>query len=215
MNRSVKIILIIIGALVLFGALILAKLRLSSGAAEKGKGGHIADVIKLQNSLKGDSLYGVRDVVYRDSAIVIAVDNPEKPGIDAYFNRKFRLNEFDNINMVYIYQYDSARPLQSVSFDDALMATGKKLGKFQEEWVAKYIDTLDGSCKPLKKYLQSTLPNPESFKNEETVYQPSSIHKMQVVCKFRAKDSLGTQALREVTAVVDAQGNIISSEKIK
>lgn len=215
MNRSLKTILIIVGALALFAALIVAKMRLSSGAGEKSVAGHIADVIKIQNNLKGDSLYGVRDVIYRDSAIVIAVDNPEKPGIDAYFNRKYRLNEFDNINMVYIYQYDSARPLQSVSFDDALMATGKKMGKFQDDWVAKYIDTLDGSCKPLKKYLQSTLQNPESFKNEETVYQPASIHKMQVICKFRAKDSLGTQALREITAVVDANGNILSAEKVK
>jgi hypothetical protein len=215
MKSSIKAILIILGAILLFAGLILVKWHLSSNAKEKSKGTHIADVLMLQNSIKGDSLYEVKEVTYRDSAILIAVNNPEKTGTDAYFNRKYKLNEYDNINMVYIYPYDSAKPLKSASFDDAPMATGKKLGQFQIEWVAKYIDTLDGSCKPLKKYLKSTLRDPDSFKNEETVYQPASIHKMQVICKFRAKDSLDSKFLHEVTAVVDANGNLISTEKIK
>ncbi len=214
MNRSLKAILIIIGALVLFALLVYAKWYLSKSAA-KSQDFHIADLPAVKNSIKADSLYAVKEVAYRDSAILIALDNEVKPGMETYFDKKYKLNGYDNISMVYIYPYDSAKPLQSASFDDAVLATGKKMGRFQQEWVSKFIDTLDGSCKPLKKYLKSTLPNPESFKNEETTYQPASIHKMAVVCTFRAKDSLGNNVVHEVTAVVDASGNLLSTEKTK
>ena len=50
---------------------------------------------------------------------------------------------------------------------------------------------------------------PESFKNEETVFQPENIHSMQVICKYRARDSLGVAILNQVTAVVDSAGNVV------
>jgi hypothetical protein len=114
--------------------------------------------------------------------------------------------------MVYIYQFDSAKPLGTASPDDAIMATGKKLGRFQEQWTNRYIDTTDKACKPLKKYLQAKLLYPESFKNEETIFQPESINSMQVICKYRIKDSSGTTVLREITAVIDTGGRIISTK---
>ena len=149
MSRSLKAILIITIAFLVFAALILAKLYLSSAQKEKERGiaaEKIANIPLIEKSLKSDSLYEVRDVTYRDSAILIAVDNPEKSGTEAYFDRKYKLNGYDNINMVYVYKYDTAKPIQTVSFDDALMAKGKKLGKFQDQWVTRYIDSLDGSC---------------------------------------------------------------------
>ena len=60
--------------------------------------------------------------------------------------------------------------------------------------------------------MQNSLHFPESFKNEETVYQPQSISQMQVVCKYRIKDSLGKVVLKEVTAVVDSAGKIITTK---
>ncbi len=217
MKRSLKAILIITTAFLVFAALILTKLYLSSAQKEKERGiaaGKIANIPLVEKSLKSDSLYEVRDVTYRDSAILIAVDNPEKSGTEAYFDRKYKLNGYDNINMIYVYKYDTGKPIQTVSFDDALMAKGKKLGKFQDEWVARYIDSLDGSCRPLKKYLQAKLKNPAGFVVEETLYQPENIHKMRVVCKYRSRDSLGVKTVSEVTALVDADGSIILPEKI-
>ena len=173
--------------------------------AERLNSSKIANIVNLVNAIKGDSLYDVKEVLYRDSAMVIAVDNPEKSGTEIYFDKKYRLNEYSNINMVYVYKYDTSKPLQSVSFDDALMAKGKKLGKFQDQWVARFIDSLDGSCRPLKNYLKSKMNVPESFKN---------IHRMQVVCKFRALDSSGAKILSQVTAVVDSNGMIISVDSV-
>lgn len=175
--------------------------------------GQVADTAKLSKKIKADSLYDVKEVVFKDSAILISVANPDKSGTEAYFDKKYKLNVYDNINMVGIYQYDPKKPLQSASLEDAMMAKGKKLGTFQEQWVAKFIDTSDGSCRPLKKYLQSSLKNPASFKNEETSYQPESIYKMRVVCKYRSTDSLGAKAINNITSVIDTSGNIISVEK--
>ena len=152
-------------------------------------------------------------MVYKDSAVLISVTNPDKSGTEAYFDKKYKLNVYDNINMVGIYQYDSAKPLQSASLEDAMMAKGKKLGRFQEEWSARFIDTTDGSCKPLKKYLQASLKNPASFKNEVTSYQPESIYKMRVVCKYRSIDSFGGKAINDITSVIDTSGHVISVEK--
>ena len=212
----IKAFLIILAAVILFGGLILAKIYIDKN--QKGKivpalTGQLADIIELSKNIKADSLYEVKEVVYRDSAVLISVANPDKSGTEAYFDKKYKLNAFDNINMVFIYKYDSAKPVQSLSLEDAIMAKGKKLGRFQEEWVAKYIDTADGSCRPLKKYLQSSLKNPGSFKNEETSYQPESIYKMRVVYRYRSIDSSGANAINNITSVIDTGGKIISVEK--
>jgi hypothetical protein len=207
----VKAFLIIVAALALFGGLVLLKMHLAD--AKKKPAGKIADIQLLENNIKADSLYTVRDVLYKDSGILIALDNPGKSGAENYFDKKFKLNEYANITMVYIYQYDSSKPLQQASFDDAIMAKGKKMGRFQEMWVAKYIDTTDGSCKPLKKYLDSTMKVSESFKTEETNYQPESIHKMRVMSKYRVTDSAGKKTLYDISALVDTGGVVSSVEK--
>ena len=212
----IKAFLIILAAIILFGGLILAKIYIDKNQKEKvvpALTGQVADTVTLTKNIKSDSLYEVKEVVYRDSAILISVANPDKSGTEAYFDKKYKLNAFDNINMVCIYKYDSAKPVQSLSLEDAIMAKGKKLGRFQEEWVAKYIDTADGSCKPLKKYLQSSLKNPDSFKSDETSYQPESIYKMRVMCKYRSTDSLGAKVISNITSVIDTSGKIISVEK--
>jgi len=209
----VKTFLIIIAAIIVFGGLILLKMHLSADANKKDLTAKAADIPSLENTIKADSLYTVKDVLYKDSGILIAVDNPGKSGTENYFDKKYKLNDYSNINMVYVYQYDSAKPLQQATFDDAIMAKGKKMGRFQEMWVTKFIDTTDGSCKPLKKYVQSSIKNPQSFKNEETNYQPESIYKMRVVCKYRFTDSAGTKILNDVTAIVDTAGNVTSVEK--
>ena len=167
----------------------------------------------LSAKIKSDSLYEVKEVVFKDSGILISVNKPDKSGTEAYFDKKYKLNGYDNVNMVYVYQYDQAKPLQSASLEDAMMAKGKKMGRFQDEWTAKFIDTTDGSCKPLKKYLQSMMKRPESYKNELTNYQPESIYKMRVVCKYMLIDSLGAKAVNDITAVIDTAGNVISTEK--
>jgi hypothetical protein len=208
-----KNLLIVISVLAVLGCLILLKLYLTSnGYLQKNKKQveKIADIQKLQSDIRSDSLYQVKDMQYRDSAILIAVANPDKSGTDIYFNKKYALNNYGNINMVYV--FDTAKLLDTVSFDDALMATGKKMGAFQDQWTANFIDSSDKSCKPLKKFLQEKMKFPESFKNEETVYQPASIHKMQVVCKYRYLDSAGKRQLKEVTAQIGADGSIISSQ---
>jgi hypothetical protein len=214
MTRGMKAFLIILGAIVVFTALIELKIYLSNKYLRESREKEIknANIITLQNKIKSDSLYDVKEVVYKDSAVLIAVTNPEKSGTDEYFNKKYDLNGYTNINMVYIYQYDSAKPVKAASFDDAMMATGKKLGRFQQEWSLKFIDTADKSCTPLKKYLQTAMHYPGSFKNEETVYQPETITRMQVVCKYRSKDSLGKTILKEITAVVDTAGKIITAK---
>jgi hypothetical protein len=208
----VKAILIIIAALILFGGLVLLKMHLAKDA-KKNSTEKIADISSLEKNIKTDSLYTVKDVAYKDSGILIALDSPGKSGAENYFDNKFKLNTYGNINMVYIYQYDSTKPLQNTSFDDAIMAKGKKMARFQEIWAAKFIDTTDGSCKPLKKYLESTMKNSESFKNEETNYQPESIYKMHVECKYRVTDSAGKKTLNDITASIDTAGSVTVIEK--
>jgi hypothetical protein len=212
----IKAFLIIVAAIVLFGGLILAKIYISKNQKEKKVvllTGQVADIAAISKNIKADSLYDVKEVVYKDSAMLISVANPDKNGTEAYFDKKYKLNGYDNINMVGVYKYDSAKPLQSASLEDAIMAKGKKLGRFQEEWVAKFIDTTDGSCRPLKKHIQSSLKNPASFKNEETSYQPESIYKMRVLCKYRSIDSLGAKSISSITSVIDTSGHIIALEK--
>ena len=207
-----KTLLIIIAALILFGGLVLLKMHLAKDA-KKSSTEKIADIPSLENNIKTDSLYTVKNVAYKDSGILIALDSPGKSGAENYFDKKFKLNSYGNINMVYIYQYDSTKPLQQASLDDAIMAKGKKMARFESEWIAKFIDTTDGSCKPLKKYLQSTMKNPASFKNEETNYQPASIYKMHVECKYRVADSLGNKMLNDITASIDTAGSVTVIDK--
>ncbi|MES1221796.1 MAG: hypothetical protein ABUT20_40235, partial [Bacteroidota bacterium] len=140
-------------------------------------------------------------------------DNPDKSGTENYFDSKYRINSFDNINMVYVYQYDSLQPLDKISLDDALMAKGKKMGRFQDEWAAKFIDTTDGSCRPLKKYLLDSMKISGSVQNEQTQYQPESIHKMRVVWKYKIKDTSGIKPVARLTAVIDTGGKVLSAEK--
>ncbi len=174
---------------------------------------HIADTASLSAKLKSDSLYDVKEVLFKDSGVLIAVNNPDKSGTEAYFDKKYKLNGFANINMVYIFQYDPAKPLASASLEDAAMAKGKKMGRFQEEWVAKFIDTTDGSCTPLKKYLQSSIKSPDSYKNEMTTYQPESIYKMRVLCKYTFTDSIGAKVISSASALVDTSGKVVSVDK--
>jgi hypothetical protein len=209
----VKALLIIIAALILFGGLILLKIHLAADVNKKSETGKIADIQSLENTIKADSLYTVKEVVYKDSGILISLDSPGKSGAESYFDKKFKLNDYSNINMVFIYQYDSAKSLKEASLDDAIMAKGKRMGRFQELWVAKYIDTTDGSCKPLKKFLQTTIKNSDFLQNEETSYQPESIHKMRVECKYRVTDSLGKKTLNDITALVDTGGIVSVVEK--
>jgi hypothetical protein len=215
-TNHIKSFLIILAAIIVFGGLVLAKIYISKNQKEKvviALTGKVADTTALSKNIKADSLYDVKEVIFKDSAVLISVINPDKSGTEAYFDKKYKLNDYDNINMVGIYQYDASKPLQSASIEDAMMAKGKKLGSFQQQWVAKFIDTTDGSCKPLKIYLQSSLKNPASFKNEETSYQPESIYKMRVVCKYRSLDSLGAKAINNISSVIDTAGKILSVEK--
>jgi hypothetical protein len=209
----VKALLIIIVAIMLFGGLILLKLHIAADLGNRKVAPKIGDISVLENKIKSDSLYTVRDVLYRDSGMLIALDNPGKSGAEFYFDKKYKLNDYGNINMVYIFQYDTSRPLQKASFDDALMAKGKKMARFQSAWTLKFIDTTDGSCKPLKKLLQQSMHIPASFQNEETSFQPASIYKMQVNCKYLSADSLGKKTLNEVTALVDTAGSITLVDK--
>jgi hypothetical protein len=209
----VKALLIIIVALILFGGLIMLKFHLASDAEKKILTEKAADIPSLESRIKSDSLYIVKDILYKDSGILIALDNPGKSGAETYFDKKFKLNDYSNINMVYIYQYDTTKPLQQISLDDAIMAKGKKMARFQEIWVTKFIDTTDGSCKPLKKYLQSTIKNSDIFQTEETSYQPESIHKMRVECKFKVTDSLGKKTDNDITASVDTAGLVTLVDK--
>ena len=152
MKNGTKIFLIIISALILFAALIELKIYVDKKSKESALSElKIANIDSLQLKIKADSLYEVKAVFYKDSGILIAVSNPEKSGTDEYFNKKYDLNSYSNINMVYIFNYDSLKPIKNASLDDAIMATGKKLGRFQQEWTLKYIDTTDKSCRPLKK----------------------------------------------------------------
>jgi hypothetical protein len=209
----VKALLIIIAALILFGGLIMLKLHLAADEKKKVETGKMADIPSLENKIKSDSLYIVKDILYKDSGILIALDNPGKSGAETYFDKKFKLNDYSNINMVYIYQYDTTKPLQQASLDDAIMAKGKKMARFQEIWVTQFIDTSDGSCKPLKKYLQSTIKNSDIFQTQETSYQPESIHKMRVECKFKITDSLGKKTDNDITASVDTAGLVTLVDK--
>src|SRR5580704_6909805 len=167
MSRGMKVFLIIAGGLLLFAALIGLKIYLSNKYLKESlkKTMKVANTDSLVRQIKLDSLYEVKDAIYKDSAVFISVTNPEKSGTDEYFNKKYNLTWFSNINMVYLYQFDPAKPLATASPNDAIMATGKKLGRFQEEWTNRYIDTADKACKPLKKYLQAELPYPESLKS--------------------------------------------------
>jgi hypothetical protein len=215
MNRFITALIIVLAALLLFAGLIWAKLYVTRKQQEKLKEAaktHIASIPRLEQAIRGDSLYDVRDVQFKDSAILIAVSNPDKSGTESYFDKKYAINSYGNINMVYIYGYDSAKFLQNAAFDDALMAKGKKMGKFQEEWVSKYIDSTDGSCRPLKKFLRDQMPNPQSFKNQETTYQPENIHSMHVVCKYRSLDKSGAPALNVVTATIGSNGSVLSAD---
>jgi len=209
----VKTVLIIIAALILFGGLIILKIHLNNDAQKRALTEKAADIPSIENRIKSDSLYIVKDILYKDSGILIALDNPGKSGAETYFDKKFKLNDYSNINMVYIYQYDTTKPLQQASLDDAIMAKGKRMARFQEIWVAKFIDTADGSCKPLKKYLQSTIKNSDIFQTEETSYQPESIHRMRVECKFKITDSLGKKTDNEMTASVDTAGTVTLVDK--
>ncbi|MBS1947089.1 MAG: hypothetical protein JST47_04935 [Bacteroidetes bacterium] len=169
----------------------------------------------MKSKIKSDSLYNVEQVAFRDSGVLIAVSNPDKSGMETYFEKKYKLNNYDNINMVYIFQYDPNKSLQSASLEDAIMARGKKMGRFQEQWTARFIDTTDGSCKPLKRYIQLSLKNPMSFKNEITTYQPESIYKMRVLCKYLYTDSSGSRKLGNISALIDTAGQIHSTEKMQ
>ncbi|HVM86790.1 MAG TPA: hypothetical protein VMT76_01290 [Puia sp.] len=177
--------------------------------------GKNADTSLLLAKIKSDSLYQVEKVMFRDSAVLIAVNNPDKSGTEIYFDKKYKLNGYDNINMVYIFQYDSLKPLQSVSLEEAIMAKGKKMGRFQEQWENRFIDTTDGSCRPLKKFIQLSIKNPLSFKNELTTYQPESIYKMHVLCKYIYTDSSGAKIINNISALVDTSGNVSAVEKIQ
>ncbi|HLX91627.1 MAG TPA: hypothetical protein VKR32_08085 [Puia sp.] len=208
-----KAFVIILIAVILFGGLILLKIHLNGNAKKIGSPTKIANIESLENSIRTDSLYTIKDVLYRDSGILIALDNPGKSGAESYFDRKFKLNDYGNINMVYIFQYDSAKPLNKVSLDDAVMAKGKKMGRFQQLWSAKYIDTTDGSCKPLVKYLRSTMKGTGIIQNEETSYQPESINKMRVDCKYQVIDSLGRKTKADIMAIVDTSGIVTPVDK--
>ena len=172
-----------------------------------------ADINALEKQIRADQLYAVNDLQYKDSAVWIAVGNPEKSGTEEYFDRKYKLNSFDNINMVYVFQYDSARPLASQSPENALMAKGKKLGRFQEQWAARFINVTDGSCRPLNQFLKMDTLIPHSFDNIETTFQPESISRMKVVSKVRIKTDSGTTVISQVSALIDNNGNVLSAEK--
>jgi hypothetical protein len=176
--------------------------------------GQLADTAMISGKIRSDSLYDVKEVLFKDSGVLISVGNPDKSGTEAYFDKKYKLNGYDNINMVYIFQYDSSKPLKFLSFEDAAMAKGKKMGRFQDEWVARFIDTADGSCRPLKKWLQSSMKDPFSYRNQLTSYQPASIFKMLVINKYTFVDSAGEKVVRNISALVDTGGKVISVEKV-
>ncbi|HLK29072.1 MAG TPA: hypothetical protein VKT28_10885 [Puia sp.] len=213
---TIKTFLIILAAVIVFGGLVLAKIYVDKNQKKQVVvvlSGQVADTSSLAAKIKSDSLYDVKEVLFKDSGVLISVSNPDKSGTEAYFDKKYKLNNFDNINMVYIFQYDASKPLQTLSFEDAAMAKGKRMGRFQEEWVARFIDTTDGSCKPLKQYVQSSIKNPGSYKNEMTSYQPENIYKMRVVCKYTFADSAGTKTINNISAIVDTAGKVVSVEK--
>ena len=201
----------------MFGGLIMAKIYVDKHPNIKKVlllSGKNANTDSLVKKIMADSLYTVKDVAYKDSAVMISISNPDKTGTETYFDKKYKLNSFDNINMVCVYLYDSTKPLLRFSIGDAIMAKGKRLGRFQDIWVAQFVDTTDGSCIPLKKYLRSSMKNPASFKNELTTYQPENIYKMRVLCKYTYRDSLWQKSVDNITALVDTGGNILSVEKI-
>ena len=213
----IKSFLIILVAIIVFGGLIVAKMYIDKKQKQKAGialTGQIADTSSLARKIRSDSLYDVKEIIFKDSGVLISVSNPDKSGTETYFDKKYKLNVYDNLNMVYIFQYDSAKPLHSLSLDDAIMAKGKRMGRFQDEWVARFIDTTDNSCRPLKKYLQASLRNPYSYKNELTNYQPESIYKMRVICKYVYTDSAGQKIISNISSVVDTGGMVMSVEKI-
>ena len=210
MNSGIKTMLVILLIVAVFAGMVYLKHYMSTPEYLSTHHLHNADIPALQASLKADSHYLVKQVAYKDSAILLAIDNPDKTGTDTYFNGKYALNSYTNINMVYVFQYDSAKSIDTMSTDEAIMGTGKRLGKFQEQWVAAYIDSADKSCKPLKKYLQAKMKFPDSFKNEETSYQPESVHRMRVVCKYSFGNDKGKTEERDVNAVIAADGTVVS-----
>ncbi len=212
MGPFLKTIFFIVTAAVLFAALIYTREHFTGRSGRPSSSQTKADIGSLLTRIRHDSLYEVKEALCRDSGILISVSNPDKTGTDIYFNRKYELNHYDNINMVYIYQYDSTRSVDHQRPEDALMATGKRLGRFQQEWESRFIDSADRSCIPLRKWIMSQQNRPGGFKNEETLYQPASIHAMQVVCKYRILTDSGASPLQTITAEIDSAGQVIQAK---
>ena len=86
-----------------------------------------------------------------------------------------------------------------------------ELEKKKDEWNKNYMSEYDGSCKPLIRYVEPQLNDPDSFEHIETRVRRMDDY-MLVVMKYRAKNAFNALVVGVTTAKVNFDGEVIGIE---
>jgi hypothetical protein len=89
---------------------------------------------------------------------------------------------------------------------------GKRTWAKTERFEKEYISSWDGSCRILEKYIKSTMNDPGSYEHVRTFYNLQSDGTFRLKTIFSGKNAFGGRVQNEIYAIMDGNGNILSTE---
>jgi hypothetical protein len=172
----------------------------------------------LITEIKKDKSFDIKEIQYnaKDSSLNIAISNKnsviKKRDYSArYFNTMFFLDSIPKIEGVYLYAYNKDKPFQKKEYLDGF---GQRFARYKNKFDKQFINSWDGSCRPVEKYLKSILNDPSSLEiNNTWNLGMNNDSTFSIKTVFRAKNQFNATVLQTLYCDVDIEGNISNIKK--
>jgi hypothetical protein len=159
--------------------------------------------------------FEIKEVYYdkKDSSFNIAITNKDNVIKEhsfsiEYFNKFYGLNTINEIEGVYLFEYQNGKSLKTKDYKEPLVFESARQAKIIEKFDNEFYDKYSKTYTPLDDYLQKTLKDPSSLEYismDKTGYTEGVF---SIKGSFRAKNSFGSLVINNVTCNIDIKGNV-------
>lgn len=163
----------------------------------------------IVSSVKKSKDFEIKEVYYNkiDSSFNIAITNKDNVIKEhsysiEYFNKFYKLNDIDEIEGVYLYEYKKGKSFKNEDYKEYLVCSSKNISKRIEKFEKS------GYEYDIKSYLEKNIDDPTDLEIiEKNVIRVNEDGTFSVKVVFRSKNAFGAFVIHTMNCDLDEEGN--------